>query len=112
MVDVQQISDDFASAPQLKPGQVREIADAGYKGIVNARPDGEEEGQPSSAEIEEEAKRHGLLYWHIPVVPGQASEEDAKAFAAALQASDGPVLGFCRSGARARQLWQMAQQRS
>jgi len=95
---------------QIAPEEVGTLATAGFKGIINNRPDGEEPGQPASAEIEEQARQHGLAYWHIPVAPGRITEENVKAMADALRAADGPVLAFCRSGTRSAYLWNLAQQ--
>ena len=109
-MDLHHLDPSFATAPQLHPADVGSLAAAGFKGIINNRPDGEESGQPRSAEIEAEARRRGLLYRHIPVVPGRATAADVRAFAAALSEADGPVVAFCRTGNRAESLWKAARQ--
>lgn len=111
-MNLTQLSPRLSVRPQLLPQEVADVAAAGFKGIINNRPDGEAPDQPRSEELEAEAKRQGLAYWHIPVVPGQATEEDARAFAAALHASAGPVVAFCRTGNRSSGLWKMTQQAS
>lgn len=111
-MNLTQLSPKISVAPQLLPNEVADVAAAGFKGIINNRPDGEAPDQPSSQELKAEAKRQGLAYWHIPVVPGQATEEDARAFAAALDAAQGPVVAFCRTGNRSSGLWKMTQQAS
>jgi sulfide:quinone oxidoreductase len=108
-MNLTQLSPKLSGGPQLLPHEVAEAAAAGFKGIINNRPDGEAPDQPRSEELEAEAKRHGLAYWHIPVVPGQATEEDARAFAAALDSAHGPVVAFCRTGNRSSGLWKMTQ---
>lgn len=109
-MNMMQISPSLSVCGQVQPDEVAAIAAAGFTGLVNNRPDGEEPGQPSSAEIEAAAKRHGLTYRHIPIVPGQAGEEQARALAAALRDAEGPVVAFCRTGHRSAGLWKMAQQ--
>lgn len=92
---------------------VEEIADLAVQGcrmLINNRPDGEALDQPLSNELRAEAQRHGMGYAHIPVIPGQASDADARAFAEAIRQSDGPVVAFCRTGARSAALQKMAQQ--
>ena len=111
-MNLTQLSPLISVRPQLLPHEIAEVAAAGFKGIINNRPDREGHDQPLSEELEAEARRHGLAYWHIPVVPGQATEEDARAFAAALENSDGPVVAFCRTGNRSSGLWKMTQQAS
>ena len=103
------LSPQISVRPQLLPHEIANVAAAGFKGIINNRPDGEGPDQPLSEELEAEAKRHGLAYWHIPVVPGQATEEDVREFTAALKAADGPVVAFCRTGNRSAGLWKSTQ---
>ncbi len=105
---VEHLTPGYAVRPQIALSEIAEIAAAGYKGIVNARPDGEEPGQPTSSEIEAEAKRHGLAYWYIPVIPGTLTEDQARALEQALAEAGGPVVGFCKSGNRAGNLWKLA----
>jgi len=111
-MNLTQLSPQISVRPQLLPHEIADVAAAGFKGIINNRPDGEAPDQPHSDELETEAKRQGLAYWHIPVIPGQATEQDARAFAAALEAADGPVVAFCRTGNRSSGLWKMTQQTS
>lgn len=103
------LSEQLATAPQVRPEDLRELAASGFVGIINNRPDAEAPDQPSSLELEAEAKRVGLAYWHVPVVPGAMTDEDVRAFAAALDEAGGPVLAFCRTGNRSAALWKAAQ---
>lgn len=99
-------------APQPRIEDLTAIADAGFRGIINNRPDGEDPDQPDSNELAAKAHGLGLRYWHIPIRPGEATPDDARAFAAAVDQAGGSVLAFCRSGTRSRQLWQLARQLS
>ncbi|KKB75871.1 hypothetical protein VW35_19105 [Devosia soli] len=101
---IKKIDENFAQSPQIQPEEVRAIAEAGYKGIVCARPDGEDPGQPSFAEIAEVAERFGLKAFHIPV-SGPLTEGQRIRFEQAIAETDGPILGYCRSGARAGSLY-------
>jgi uncharacterized protein (TIGR01244 family) len=94
-------------AGQITPADVGEAAAAGVKRIINNRPDGEEPGQPSSAEIGAAAEAAGLAYRHIPVAGG-FSRAQVEAMAVALELEEGPVLAFCRSGTRSTYLWALA----
>jgi len=89
-------------AGQIRP---REVAGLAVRILVNNRPDGEEPGQPSSAEMESAARAAGLDYRHIPIAGG-FSEADVEAMAEALD--QGPALAFCRSGTRSTWLWALA----
>ncbi len=104
------ITSSVSVAPQLRAEDLAGLAAAGFRTIVNNRPDGEEPGQPPSAEIEAEARRVGLAYRHIPVAPAAMSEREIRAFAEALDEAERPVLAFCRSGARSAHLCRAAAQ--
>jgi len=103
-MNINTIDDHFAQSPQIQPDDIRLIAEAGYKGIVCARPDDEDPGQPSFAQIADVAKRFGLRAFHIPV-SGQLTEGQLISFEQARAETDGPILGYCRSGGRAGSLY-------
>lgn len=108
-MELEYVTPQVAVRGQIEPEEIAGLAKAGFKTIINNRPDHEQPGQPLSDDLGATARQHGLAYWHIPVVPGQATEADAAAFARAIDAASGPVVAFCRTGGRARSLWQMAQ---
>ena len=95
----------FVFTRQFALADIDEAAARGVRLIVNNRPDREEPGQPSSAEIEAAARAAGLDYRHIPIAGGFAPEQ-VEAMAEALE--QGPVLAFCRSGTRSAFLWALA----
>ena len=94
-------------AGQIAADDIAEARALGVTAIVNNRPDGEEAGQPASAQIEAAARSAGLDYRHIPVAGG-FSREHVEAMAAALD-HDGKTLAFCRSGTRSTFLWALAE---
>ncbi len=108
-MDIRRVSEDFHVCGQIGTHQLREIAARGYRSVICNRPDGEQPGQPTAAAIGEAAHAAGLDFRHIPVVPGQAGRAEADAMASALREMGGPVLGYCRSGARAAALYGAAQ---
>lgn len=98
------IDNDFHIAPQIGHGDIKMIAEKGFTTIINNRPDNEQAGQPLSKALEIEAKKLGLMYHHIPILPGKATIEDVHNFKRALAESSGPVLGFCKTGMRAKSM--------
>ena len=97
---------DVCVAPQLTPGCHGRGPRAGFRSVVNNRPDHEHgPDQPTSAEIEAAARAAGLEYRHLPVDGGYQSPEEIAAFAKLLQELPRPILVFCRSGARAPRAW-------
>lgn len=106
------VGPDVCVAPQLTPDAMAEAARAGFRSVVNNRPDFEHgPNQPSNAEIEAAARAAGLEYRFLPVASGYQSAEEIAAFAALLNELPRPILLFCRSGARSTRLYQAARAR-
>lgn len=104
-----QLSDNFAVAPQLAPEDMAALAQAGFKSVINNRPDFEGgAGQPAADTIGEAARAAGLNYVHQPVNGANIQAGDVDTFAQQLQTLPGPILAFCRSGARSTRLYQLA----
>jgi len=102
------LEDGLAVSPQIAPDEVPALAAAGFRMIINNRPDGEEPGQPAGAEIEAAALAAGLAYRHIPVTSATLGPEAVAAFAAARGEAGGKVFAFCRSGTRCTVLWALS----
>lgn len=102
------LTPNISVAHQLTEKDLEEAAAAGFRSIINNRPDGEAPDQPPSEELAVSAARLGLRYWHIPVVSGQVSDEQVEAFRAALSEAEKPALAFCRTGTRSTTLWALA----
>jgi sulfide:quinone oxidoreductase len=103
------LTSDIDVTTQVTPDAIAAAKAAGYRTIINNRPDREEPGQPTSAELEAKAKAAGLDYHHIPVVPGQFGDAQIDAFCEAMGSCDKPALAFCKSGMRATSLWALSQ---
>jgi uncharacterized protein (TIGR01244 family) len=108
MTDFRQLSAQVWASPQISPSEVKEAAARGFAAIVNNRPDGEADGQPTGAEIEAAAHAAGLAYHAIPITHAGFSEAQALAMAELLASAAGPILAFCRSGTRSTLLWALA----
>lgn len=108
-MDPKRLSDSLSVSPQLSLDDIHSAAALGYKAIINNRPDGEQLEQPTSAEISAAAKAAGLGYRHIPVVPGEMSDDDIDNFADAIADLPTPILAFCRSGTRSVSLSSLAE---
>lgn len=91
---------------QITIDDLTAAAAQGVTRVVNNRLDGEEPGQPSSAEIEVAARGAGLDYVHAPV--RGAPDGEAVAVVAAALADGASTLLYCRSGMRSTAAWAMA----
>ena len=111
MSEFRKLSDDFYASPQITPQEVSEAAAMGITLVINNRPDGEAPDQPAGADIEAATRAAGMDYLAIPIGSAGFSEPQVEKLQEALAASQGPVLGYCRSGTRSTLLWSLAQAR-
>jgi uncharacterized protein (TIGR01244 family) len=103
---IRPIAADVCVAPQLTPESMAEAVRAGFRSVVNNRPDFEEgPHQPTNASIEAAAKAAGLEYRYLPVASAYQTPDEIAAFAALLAELPRPLLAFCRSGARSTRLF-------
>lgn len=100
----QAIDEVFSVTGQIEVADLPAISEAGYKAIVCARPDGESVDQPSFDTIARAAEAQGLLIVHVPV-SGPLTQSAFLRFADAMEQLPRPILGYCRSGARAASLY-------
>ncbi len=105
---IRHINESISVAPQIAVEHVADIAAAGFKTIVNNRPDDEDAGQPSGDAIRAAAEAEGLNYVAIPVTHAGFSHPQIDAMTQALTEAKGPVLAYCRSGTRSCNLWALA----
>lgn len=102
------VDEKISVAPQISPADIPAIKAAGFVAIVNNRPDGEENGQPTGAAIRAAAEDAGLAYTAIPVTQAGFSYPQVAAMTEALGSANGAVLAYCRSGTRSCNLWALA----
>ncbi len=105
------MNENVGFAGQIFPEQVAQVAEKGFKSIINNRPDMEGGAeQPTSAQIEDAARAAGIDYVFQPVVAGQITEIDVRTFANHFNELPKPVLMFCRTGNRSNNLYELAKQ--
>ena len=106
------LADSVAVAGQITPEDVATVAAAGYRVLINNRPDGEEGNQPTSADIATAAAVAGLEYHHLPLTAGNFPGPGFEQMGRLLDDSSRPVLAFCRTGTRCTNLWVASQSES
>lgn len=106
---LQPLSAEVSATSQIEPSAMALLAQAGFKSVINNRPD--HEGgpeQPTSAALQVAATAAGLVYAYLPVAPAYQSPEEAARFRQLLDAMHKPILVFCRSGTRSGKLFRAA----
>ena len=109
-MDIREINSKFSVAGQIDGADIQTVAAAGFKTLICNRPDKEGWDQPGQAEIREAAEKAGLTFHYVPAISGGLTGEDVAAMRQALSNAPGPVLAYCRSGARSANLYQLATQ--
>jgi uncharacterized protein (TIGR01244 family) len=107
MSDFRTITPSFSASPQITRDDVAVAAGLGFKAVICNRPDNEDSGQLNASEIETLCAAHGMTFTHIPVSGGM-NQLQVDQMSTALEATDGPILAYCRSGTRSTNLWAMA----
>lgn len=104
-MQIHPLIDQISVSAQIQPDDLAALAAAGYRSVINNRPDGEAPDQPDGATLAAAAQREGLAYRHVPVLPGQFDAGTVAAMAQALAQLPRPVLAFCRTGTRSTTVW-------
>jgi sulfide:quinone oxidoreductase len=105
---MRKISPQFYVSEQISSADVSAIAAQGVMTIICNRPDDESPGQPASNEIAAAAQRMGIKFVDLPIKPGLITDDDIDDFERARHDAPGPILAYCRSGARSISLWALA----
>ena len=106
-MELKKINETITVSPQITAGDMPEIKRAGFGAIICNRPDGEGSDQPAFDEIAAAAKAAGLDARYVPVRPGAVQDADVAAFGDAVRDLKGPLLAYCRSGARSATMWSL-----
>jgi len=100
------LTDTYAVSEQIHPSDVDAIQAEGFATVICNRPDHEEPGQPSAAEIKSACDAAGIAFHHLPFAAMPIPAELIAAHREAIENSSGPVLAYCRSGQRSGLIWQ------
>lgn len=103
------LSNDVSISEQISTGEIEALRRAGFRSIVDLRPDGEAPDQPPSADVARAVKQRGLAFAYVPVQHGDIPGETVDALASSLRTLPKPVLLYCRSGRRAARTWALVE---
>ncbi len=107
-MELRQLSPTLAVSPQIAVEDVAELAKAGFKVLVNNRPDEEVGPEIDHDAMRRAAEAAGMTYHYLPFYPGQVTPQLIEDFATAT-AGRQPVIAYCRSGNRCTVLWALNQ---
>ncbi|MFM2280902.1 MAG: hypothetical protein RLZZ444_3133 [Pseudomonadota bacterium] len=104
-MEIRQINDEYSVTAQIALEDLEEIKALGFKSVVCNRPDDEDPGQPTFAEIAARAAELGLETAHVPI-SGPPPAEAVLAMVDVLDELPKPMLSYCRSGNRSTIIYQ------
>jgi len=99
------LSDKLSVSAQISAADIEKLQADGVEIIVCNRPDGEEDNQPSFAEIATACQQAGAKAINIAFAGGQMNQQHIDAFAQVLSENK-RTHAYCRTGNRSTQLWQ------
>ncbi|BAY74805.1 hypothetical protein NIES25_12210 [Nostoc linckia NIES-25] len=101
MSDIKKVSDEYFAGGQPTPETLKQLADEGYKSVVNLR-SLDETG--ALADEQQQAQAVGLEYVNVPLKPSQANDNSTAKVLSELQQLPTPVYFHCGAGGRASAL--------
>ena len=107
-MDLRQLTPALAVSPQLSLTDIPELAKAGFRVLINNRPDAEIDSALQHEAMEKAAKAQGMRYYYLPFSPGSVTPELIAGFTEATSGR-GPHVAYCRSGHRCTVLWALSQ---
>jgi uncharacterized protein (TIGR01244 family) len=103
------VGTDVSVCAQIDVDALTSLAQAGFRSVINNRPDGEGgPDQPTSAALQAAAHAAGLAYAHLPVSPSVQTDDEATRMRTLLDTLPRPIVAFCRSGTRSGKLYDKA----
>ena len=109
MKPLTRIDANFSTSPQINVEDLSDIKAAGFKSVICNRPDSEDDGaHPDHNLLEAAAKKLGLEFAYLPVVPGQINDSNVASFKTVINELPGPIVGYCRLGIRSKTLFERA----
>lgn len=108
-MELHALTDQLSVSPQIEIEDLPQLAAAGFAVVIDNRPDSEIGADLSSARMAEAAAAAGLAFHYLPVVPGQMTADLVRQLTGIVDATEGKVLAYCRSGTRSATAWALGQ---
>ena len=105
-MDITQLSTHYSSTGQITLNDLQAIKQLGFKTIICFRPPAEDkDNQVNQEDLKHEALKHNLVFLNIPVIPGNITPENVATFTQEMSSQQTPILGYCKSGGRAKGMY-------
>ncbi|BAU64422.1 hypothetical protein STA3757_17940 [Stanieria sp. NIES-3757] len=101
MSEIKKVSDDFSAGGQPTPENLRQLADEGYKSVINLRLLDETGSLPDE---QQQAEAAGLQYVNVPLKSTEANYNLTEQILSELEELPTPIYFHCGAGGRASAL--------
>lgn len=108
-MEIRALTPTYAVSPQIELADLAAIKAAGYKVIIDNRPDSEIPEPLHTEEMRSAAEALGLVFVANPVIGGAITMQNVTTQADTLASAQGPVFAYCASGNRSSVVWALAQ---
>ncbi|MEE2820429.1 MAG: TIGR01244 family sulfur transferase [Pseudomonadota bacterium] len=106
---IRQLTAELSVADQLTMDDLEAVKEAGFKAVICNRPDEEGEPHADADSMAQKANALGLEFRYLPVNGANITDTDVAQHGALLSEVPGPILTYCRSGARCAKLWALSE---
>lgn len=106
---IRQLTTELSVADQLTVDDLEAVKEAGFNAVICNRPDEEGEPHADAVSMAQKANALGLEFRYLPVNGANITDTDVVQHAALMSEVPGPVLTYCRSGARCAKLWALSE---
>jgi uncharacterized protein (TIGR01244 family) len=107
-LDIREVTETYAVSPQIAPQDMAAIRERGFTTVICNRPDMENPPELQTAAMAAAAEAAGLRFVENPFAAGlDLSIIDRQR--TAVDAAEGPVLAYCRSGTRSATVWALGE---
>jgi len=109
VMEIRPLTPRYAVSPQISVEDLPAIAAAGFTTVICNRPDSEVEADQQTGAIRAAAEAAGLHYEVLELTNATMTPPNVAHQRALIDASDGPVFAYCRSGTRCSVVWALGQ---
>lgn len=102
------LTPDYTVSPQITADDVAHLKATGFGTVICNRPDHEVQTSLQAAAIRDAVEAAGLVFIDNQVDAGAMTEDNITRQREAIEAAEGPVFAYCRSGNRSAVVWALA----
>jgi len=106
-MNIHLLAPGYGVTGQIEEADLATLAAEGYSTVICNRPDSEVAPELQSQTLEAAAKRLGLDFVYNPISPTGLNAANVRLQGGTIDAADGPVLAYCRSGRRSTVCWML-----